>query len=77
MPAIGFALLWAGYAIGLWGYAKVRGYANAGGDPIGFMELVKPPGYSGPWGKVIGEKAATTPGSTSTPPPLSTPVIPA
>ena len=26
MVAIGMALMWAGYAVGLWGYALVQGY---------------------------------------------------
>lgn len=60
MPAIGFALLWAGYSLMVWGYAKVRGYADDKDQPIGLLELVKPPGYTGPWGKIIGSGSATT-----------------
>ena len=36
MPAIGFGLVWFGYALGLWGYCKVKGYS------VGFGQLVRP-----------------------------------
>jgi hypothetical protein len=36
MAAIGFGLIWAGYAISLWGYTLLRGY------DVTFPQLVNP-----------------------------------
>lgn len=43
MPAIGMALLWGGYTLGMWGYCSLMGYK------ITLRELVKPGAYSGKW----------------------------
>jgi hypothetical protein len=74
MVAVGFGLIWGGYAVGLWGWCLLQGY------DITFGQLVSPlHSYSQAWppgpipaGQVFPGKnqataatAATTGGSTS------------
>ncbi len=46
MAAIGFGLLWAGYAVSFWGYTLIRGYN------VTFGQLVNP---VHPYGTVKGQ----------------------
>lgn len=43
MPAIGMALLWGGYTLGMWGYCQLQGYQ------ISIAQLVIPSRYTGSW----------------------------
>jgi hypothetical protein len=44
MPAIGFGIVWLGYALTSWGYCLVRGY------PVSFSTWINPVHpYSGAW----------------------------
>ena len=62
MPALAFGILWAGYAVGLYGWAVIRGYLDESGKRIRFGELVNPVHpYSGPWGKSGGTFIDTLP----------------
>jgi len=64
MVAIGMALVWAGYAVGIWGYCLVRGY------DVSFMNVfaaqwpgattVATPGHS--LGTITGNVQTTNPG---------------
>ena len=54
MLAVAFGVLWAAYAVGLYGWTQLRGYVDESGNRITFVSLIKPPGYSGPWASVIG-----------------------
>jgi hypothetical protein len=62
MLALGFGVLWFGYSVGLYGWTQLKGYVRADGSRISFADLIKPPGYDGPWAKVIG-KGAKAPAS--------------
>jgi len=52
---LGFGIVWAGYAVGMWGYSLVRGYNLSGKQiisPVGF--------YAGSWPPDGGKPAANT-----------------
>lgn len=67
MAAIGMALVWAGYAAGLYGYSLIRGYCNT---PAGLLNPLHPQ----PWSTTVytgtgvipsgcaGQKPAAAPG---------------
>ena len=54
MLAVAFGVLWAAYGVGLYGWTQIRGYVDDSGNRIKFSALIRPPGYSGPWGSIIG-----------------------
>jgi hypothetical protein len=67
MAAIGFGMLWAGYAVSMWGYTLIRGYN------VTFGQLVNPvhpygTGKGQPWPPPLIPKGQLLPGKTSAPP---------
>lgn len=55
MVAVGFGVLWFAYAVGIYGYCLVRGYA------VGFGDLFH---LSGGWPSPTNKNENTTGGST-------------
>ena len=64
MVAIGMALVWAGYAVGMWGYCLVRGYdvsfMNVFGAAWPGVQVTPSPGHS--LGTITGSTATQNPG---------------
>jgi hypothetical protein len=81
MPAIGFGIVWFGWAVTSWGYILVKGY------PVKFTDWINPlHPYSGAWppaGAIPaadvfpGVTAGSAGGSTAAPAPSSTAPAPA
>jgi len=70
VAAIGFGMLWAGYAISFWGYTLIRGYN------VTFPQLINP---VHPYGTTKGQvwpppliaSGQLLPGKASAPPPAT------
>lgn len=65
MVAVGMAVVWAGYALGIWGYCLVQGY------DVTFTDVFRttwpgatalPPSGGHKLGTIIGHAATTNPG---------------
>jgi hypothetical protein len=64
MVAIGMALVWAGYAVTIWGYCLVRGYdvsfMNVFATAWPGVQVVPSPGHK--LGTITGNTETTNPG---------------
>lgn len=75
MVALGFALIWGGYALGLWGWCLVRDY------DVTFGQLVSPThpygsGQNEPWPPATMPPTQLWPGAqaaSTSPPPAASP----
>jgi hypothetical protein len=64
MPAIGMGVLWAGYAVGLYGYCLIKGYDVTFGQLIDPRSSVSWPPGPIPDGQVLPGKAQARAGGT-------------
>lgn len=63
MVAVGFGVIWFGYAVGIYGYCLVKGYA------VGFSDLFHlSGGWPNPKQKSTNTSASSPTGKTTTPP---------
>jgi hypothetical protein len=64
MVAIGMGLVWAGYAVGIWGFCLVAGYdvsfANVFASQWPGVQVVPSPGHK--LGTIVGSTSTQNPG---------------